>query len=102
MTANQPKFTAVHANSGWWAKIAVHSPEGDTKAPKFIYEPVALWLVYYDEVVGVFIDAPQTVAGSSESGGHGRLSEIRGFSGFVFEPNRTETGYDHGAVPTRT
>jgi hypothetical protein len=69
MPANQPKFTAVHANPGWRAKIAVHSPEGHTKAPKFIYGPVALWLVYC-EVVGGFVDAPQAVAGSGEFEGH--------------------------------
>ena len=91
--ANQPKFTAVPANPGWWAKIVVDDPKGDPKAPEIIYEPVALWLVYYDEVLGVTIDAPQAVAGGGESGGHGRLSEIGGFAGFVYEPNRTERGY---------
>jgi hypothetical protein len=93
MPANQPKFTAVPANPGWWAKIAVDVPEGDPKAPEFIYEPVALWLVYYDEVLGVIIDAPQAIAGGGDFGGHGRLSEIGGFAGFVYEPKRTETGY---------
>jgi len=93
MPANQPKFTAVPANPGWWAKIVMDDPEGDPKAPEFIYEPVALWLVYYDEVLGVTIDAPQAIAGGGEFGGHGRLSEISGFAGFVYEPKRTETGY---------
>jgi hypothetical protein len=92
MTANQPKFTAVPANPGWWAKIAAHNPERDPKAPEFVYEPVALWLVYYDEVLGVFVDAPHAVAGGGESKVHGRLSEISGFAGFVYEPDRTETG----------
>lgn len=91
--ANQPKFTAVPANPGWWAKIVVDDPEGNPKAPEIIYEPVALWLVYYDEVRGVTIDAPQAVAGSGEFRGHGRLSEIGGFAGFVYEPKRTERGY---------
>ena len=90
MPANQPKFIAVPANPGWWAKIAVHNPERDPKAPEFVYEPVALWLVYYDEVLGVSVDAPQAVAGGSEIGGHGRLSESGGFAGFVYEPDRTE------------
>ena len=54
MPANQPKFIAVPANPGWWAKIAVHTPERDPQAPEFVYEPVALWLVYYDEVLGVY------------------------------------------------
>ena len=71
----------------------MHDREGDPRAPEFIYEPVALWLLYYDEVLGVIIDAPQAIAGGGESGGHGRLSEIGGFSGFVYEPKRTETGY---------
>lgn len=90
---SQPKFTAVPANSGWWAKIAVNNPEGDAQAPEFVYEPVALWLVYYDEVLGVIVDAPQAIADGGKTGGYGRLSEIGGFSGFVYEPARTETGY---------
>jgi hypothetical protein len=90
MPANQPKFTAVPANPGWWAKITVNNPEG---APESVHQPVALWLVYYDEVRGVSIDAPQAIAGGGELGGHGRLSEIDGFDGFVYEPNRTESGY---------
>ena len=45
------------------------------------------------EVLGVFIDAPQTVAEGGKIGGHGRLSEIEGFAGFVYEPARTETGW---------
>jgi hypothetical protein len=90
MPANQPKFTAVPANHGWWAKIAVHNLEGDTKALKFIYEPVALWLVYYDEMLGVSIDAPQAIADGGEIGGSGRLSKIGGFAGFVYEPDRTQ------------
>ena len=93
MPANQPKFTAVPANPGWWAKITVNNPEADPKAPEWIHQPVALWLVYYDEVRGVSIDAPQAIAGGDELGGHGRLSEIDGFAGFVYEPNRTESGY---------
>ena len=35
MPANQPKFTAVPANPGWWAKIAADDPEGDPKAPEW-------------------------------------------------------------------
>jgi len=90
MPANQPKFIAVPANPGWWAKVAVHVAERDPKATEFMYEPVALWLVYYDEVLGVSVDAPQAVTGGGELGGHGRLSEIGGFTGFVYEPDRTE------------
>jgi hypothetical protein len=94
-TKDQPKFTAaVPANPGWWAKIAVvANTKGWDKGPKFIYEPVSSWLLYYDEVLGVFIDAPQTVAEGGKIGGHGRLSEIEGFAGFVYEPARTETGW---------
>jgi hypothetical protein len=44
-------------------------------------------------VLGVIIDAPQAIAGGGDFGGHGRLSEIGGFAGFVYEPKRTETGY---------
>jgi hypothetical protein len=92
MPANQPKFTAAPANPGWWAKIAVDASKRDTQAAQFLYEPVALWLVYYDEVLGVHIDAPRAIPGGREVGGSGRLSEIGGFAGFVYEPNRTETG----------
>jgi hypothetical protein len=88
MPANQPKFTAVPANPGWWAKIAAHDPGGNARAPEFIYEPIALWLVYYDEVLGVSIDAPQAIVGGAELGGSGRLSKIDGFAGFVYEPDR--------------
>ena len=68
----------------------MHNLERDPTAPEFVYEPVALWLVYYDEVLGVSVDAPQAVAGGGEFGGHGRLSEISGFAGFVYEPDRTK------------
>ncbi len=90
MAENQPKFIAVSANPGWWAKIAVHNAERDPKAPEFVYEPVALWLVYYDEKRGVSVDAPQAVAGGGNFGSHGRLSEMVGFAGFVYEPDRTD------------
>jgi hypothetical protein len=90
MPANQPKFTSVPAIAGWWAKIAVRSPERDPGAAEFVYAPVALWLVYYDEVLGVSVDAPQAVGGGGEPGGHGRLSQLGGFAGFVYEPDRTE------------
>ena len=91
MTAEKPlpEFSSVPARPGWWAKIAVDNPIGIPKAPEYVYDPVALWLVYFDDVIGgLVIDAPQRGVDTENCG---RISQIRGFAGFVYEPARTET-----------
>ena len=89
MIEKQPQYTVVSANPGWWAKIRVDGKSGPDDC---MYEPVAFWMVYHDPVMGVVIDAPQAVTGGGDSGGHGRLSEMSGFQGFVFEPMRNQYG----------
>ena len=84
--APQPQFTAIPANPGWWGKIAV---DGSGDPTEYVYEPVAFWLVYYHDVLGAVVDAPDAVGPDC---GFGRLSELGGFQGFVYEPDRKSRG----------
>jgi hypothetical protein len=86
-------FTTTPATADWWGRFT------DEKSGGFYYEPVAFWLITTDPDGEPVADALMVSIFGDQVGGRQRMSKLKNFSGFVYEPGEDKLTGRHPRSP---